>query len=72
LHKNKAIYLLFNGILGDKSVTGGNILTSKILNNLPAFDGHKIIFGEGCRLSESRLRDENIIFKQIPFEIRTS
>lgn len=72
LYKNKAIYLLFNGILGDKSVTGGNILTSKILNNLPAFDGPKIIFGEGCRLSESRLRDENIIFKQIPFEIRTS
>lgn len=72
LHKNKAIYLLYNGILGDKSVTGGNILTSKILNNLPAFDGLKIIFGEGCRLSESRLRDENIIFKQIPFEIRTS
>lgn len=72
IHKGTAIYLLFNGILGDKTITGGNILTSKILAGLPKYEGPKIIFGEGNRLSASRLRDENIIFKQIPFEIRTS
>jgi len=68
--KESAFYLLFNGILGDKSVNGGNVLTSLILEKLPKYSGRKIIFGEGCRLSSQRLRKENIIFKQIPYEIK--
>lgn len=72
IHKGTAIFLLFNGILGDKTVSGGNILTSKILTRLPNYDGPKVIFGEGCRLGASRLREEGITFKQIPFEIKTS
>lgn len=71
-HKGIAYYLLFNGILGDKSLDGGNVLTSKILESLPEFSGKKIIFGESCRLSDSRLQAANIVFKQIPYEIRTS
>ena len=34
-YKGTAYYLLFNGILGDKSVNGGNVLTSKVLECLP-------------------------------------
>ncbi len=30
-HNGVAYYLLFNGILGDKSISGGNVLTSKTL-----------------------------------------
>lgn len=71
-YKGIAYYLLFNGILGDKSVSGGNVLTSKILDALPKFAGQKIIFGESCRLGASRLHAENIVFKQIPYEIKTS
>lgn len=71
-YKGVAYYLLFNGILGDKSVNGGNVLTSKILSELPPHNGQKIIFGESCRLSSARLKKENIIFKQIPYEIKTS
>lgn len=71
-YKGVAYYLLFNGILGDKSVNGGNVLTSKILSELPPHNGQKIIFGESCRLSSTRLKKENIIFKQIPYEIKTS
>lgn len=71
-YKGTAYYLLFNGILGDKSVNGGNVLTSKILSELKPHNGQKIIFGESCRLSSSRLKKENIIFKQIPYEIKTS
>ncbi|MCZ7611418.1 MAG: site-specific DNA-methyltransferase [Ignavibacterium sp.] len=70
--KGTAYYLLFNGILGDKSVNGGNVLTSKILSELKSYNGQKIIFGESCRLSLARLKKENIIFKQIPYEIKTS
>ena len=71
-YKGTAYYLLFNGILGDKSVNGGNVLTSKILESLPKHNGPKIVFGESNRLSLARLKKENIVFKQIPYEIKTS
>lgn len=69
IYKDTAYYLLYNGVLGDKRVNGGNVLTSKILELLPPFDGPKVIYGESCRLSPERLKKENIIFKQTPYEI---
>lgn len=65
-------YLLFNGVLGDRSPDGGNVLTSKVLAMLPAHEGPKVIFGEGCRLSSGRLKRERITFKQLPYEVRVS
>lgn len=67
-----AVYLLYNGILGDKSVNGGNVLNRQILASLPPYDGTRIIYGNGCRISPERLRRENIIFRQIPYEVRVS
>jgi len=72
LHEGVAIYLLFNGILGDKAVNGGNVLTAPVLASLPPHDGPKIIYGEGNRLGIERMRREGIIFKQIPYRIRLS
>ena len=69
-YKETAVYLLYNGILKDKRVDGGNVLTQSVLNALPKHDGTKIIYGAACRLSLSRLKRENIIFKQIPYQIR--
>ena len=69
VYKDTAYYLLYNGVLGDKRVNGGNVLTSKVLESLPPFDGPKVIYGESCRLSPERLKKENIIFKQTPYEI---
>ena len=71
-YKGVAYYLLFNGILGDKTINGGNVLTSKVLESLPKYKGDKIIFGMANRLGASRLKQENIVFKQIPVEIKTS
>lgn len=71
-HKGIAYYLLFNGILGDKTINGGNMLTSKILAQLPPHHGPKVIYGEGTRLSPGRLRKEQITFKQVPYEIKIS
>jgi site-specific DNA-methyltransferase (adenine-specific)/adenine-specific DNA-methyltransferase len=71
----KAVYLLFNGVLGDKSPSGGNVLTNEILRGLPqptTKDGTKVIYGEGCRLGAARLKREGVVFKQIPYEIRVS
>jgi len=67
-----AYYLLFNGILGDKTVDGGNVLTGKTLAQLPAHHGPKVVYGEGCRLGKMHLKRERIMFKQVPYEIQTS
>ncbi|MEO5655959.1 MAG: site-specific DNA-methyltransferase [Nitrosospira sp.] len=69
-HEGVGLYLLYNGILGDKSLSGGNVLTGRILASLPKHDGAKVIFGEGCRLSVERLQAERITFRQIPYEIK--
>lgn len=70
IHNETAVYLLYNGVLKDKKVDGGNVLTSKTLAKLPKLEGKKVIYGTACRFSDKRLRSENIIFKQTPYEIR--
>ena len=65
-----AYYLLYNGILGDKSVSGGNVITAKVLSALPKFNGPKIIYGETSRLGFSRLEENQITFKQTPYDIK--
>ena len=65
-----AIYLLYNGILEDRSVNGGNILTSKTLRLLPEHSGPKVLYAAGCRLSIARLKREGITFKQTPYAIK--
>jgi adenine-specific DNA-methyltransferase len=66
------IYLLYNGILGDRSVNGGNILTRSTLAKLPSFDGQKVIYCAGCLLGRDRLEAERIIIRQTPYEIKVS
>ena len=66
------IYLLFNGILGDKSSDGGNILTRSVLAQLPKFDGQKVIYCAGCLLGRDRLQAERVIVRQTPYEIKVS
>lgn len=70
ISKGIAVYLLYNGILKDKSVDGGNVLTREILSSLPKHEGQKIIYGNGCRIGAERLRREKIIFRQIPYQLR--
>jgi site-specific DNA-methyltransferase (adenine-specific)/adenine-specific DNA-methyltransferase len=66
------VYLLFNGILGDKSANGGNVLTRKTLAELPPFEGQKVVYCAGCLLGPERLRDERITVRQTPYEIKVS
>jgi site-specific DNA-methyltransferase (adenine-specific)/adenine-specific DNA-methyltransferase len=66
------IYLLFNGILGDKSAQGGNVLTRSLLAKLPKFDGQKVIYCAGCLLGKDRLQAERILIRQTPYEIKVS
>ncbi|MFH1912850.1 MAG: site-specific DNA-methyltransferase [Pseudomonadota bacterium] len=70
IREGTAYYLLYNGILKDKSVGGGNVLTARILEGLPAHDGPKVIYGERCLFGESRLKEKRITFKHTPYDIK--
>ena len=65
-----AIYLLYNGILKDKTSDGGNVLTIAVFSHLPKHDGPKVIYGTACRIGPERLRRGNITFKQLPYKIK--
>ena len=70
VYEGRAIYLLYNGILKDRNPRNGNVLTREVLSYLPAFDGPKVVYGTGCRLSAMTLRAAQIEFKQIPYELK--
>jgi len=65
-----AFYLLYNGILGDKTPEGGNVLTARVLRELPKHNGKKVIYGEMCLLDEATLQKQEVTFKHIPYDIK--
>jgi adenine-specific DNA-methyltransferase len=69
-HEGIGYYLLFNGILGDPSRTGGNVLTRRILRSLPGFAGPKVIYGEASDLTGEQLAELGILFRQTPYDIK--
>lgn len=66
---NNAVYLLYNGILGDNDPEKGNVLTPSIYKTLPPFQGRKIIYATACRGGDSWLNREQIVLKQTPYEL---
>ncbi|SLM43909.1 Adenine specific DNA methylase [Nitrospira sp. ND1] len=66
------VYLLYNGILNDKTANGGNVLTRSVLAQLPTYDGQKVIYCAGCLLGKDRLQAERILVRQTPYEIKVS
>ena len=70
-YNNTNYYLLYNGILGDKKPDGGNVLTQKVFDILPKYNGKKVIYGEATTMSAEKLKQNNVIFKQTPYEIKT-
>jgi adenine-specific DNA-methyltransferase len=72
-HDGTAYYLLYNGILGDRRPDGGNVLTGAVLARLlekHPHDGPKVIYGEASRLGPARLAAANVVFKQIPYDVK--
>jgi adenine-specific DNA-methyltransferase len=75
IHEGIAIALLYNGILGDKSVGGGNVLTSKTLKAITDAIGDKeyskmVIYGEWSKIGSEKLKRLGIEFKQIPYMVK--
>ncbi|MCE9650299.1 MAG: site-specific DNA-methyltransferase [Parvibaculum sp.] len=74
----RAFALLYNGILGDKTPKGGNVLTretlglirEKLEKKAPHFKGILTIYGEAARLSDATLKRAGIVFKQTPYDVK--
>jgi adenine-specific DNA-methyltransferase len=77
-HDGRALALLYNGILGDKRVDGGNVLTrttlalirEKIAKKDPAFAGPLTVYGEQSRITAPTLDREGVTFKQTPYDVK--
>jgi adenine-specific DNA-methyltransferase len=75
IHNGTAYALLYNGILHDKRIDGGNVLTSKTLqvieNDLRGTEYDKlVIYGESSRIGANRLKNKHIEFKQTPYDVK--
>jgi adenine-specific DNA-methyltransferase len=70
--RGTGVYLLYNGILGDRKASGGNVLTRAVLSSLPRFEGQKVIYCSGCLLGKDRLQTEGIVIRQTPYQVRVS
>ncbi|QNO27636.1 site-specific DNA-methyltransferase [Sphingopyxis sp. OPL5] len=72
-HGTRGFALLYNGILGDKSVSGGNVLTGALLTSIRAAAGHDgplTIYGEMSRIGDARLKAAGVTFKQTPYDVK--
>ena len=77
VHNGKAVCLLYNGILKDKSIDGGNALSQASLEvlkeecaGLPV--KNLVVYGTSRRLTQARLDRESVVFKQIPYSLKTA
>jgi site-specific DNA-methyltransferase (adenine-specific)/adenine-specific DNA-methyltransferase len=72
VHKGRAIYLLYNGILKDRTDVGGNVLNSRTLAVLPETPEAetRVVYGTRCRFAPERLEELGMEFKQLPYQLR--
>ena len=74
VHDGHGYALLYNGILGDRSANGGNVLTRRSLAAIRSaqgeFTGPLTIYGERAALSPATLKAEAITFKQTPYDVK--
>jgi adenine-specific DNA-methyltransferase len=83
VHDGRAYALLYNGILGDRRINGGNVLTRVTLRIIhdeiakadPAFvrgnpDYPLTVYGEQSRLTPVTLGRQRITFKQTPYDVK--
>lgn len=71
-----ALYLLYNGILGDRRPASGNVLTQAVLDALLALHAgtarpaaRLVVYGEACRLGAARLAQAHVTFRHIPYDV---
>jgi len=72
IHRGRAIYLLYNGILKDRTDVGGNVLNSRTLEVLPPVPPgtERVVYGTRCRFAPEKLEELGMEFKQLPYQLR--
>ena len=72
-HEGRGYALLYNGILGDRSAGGGNVLTKKTLGQVRAaasgFGGPLTVYAARSMLGRAALKAEGLSFKQTPYDV---
>ncbi len=63
---NRSVFLFYNSNNPAKS----EIVDLAKLKEIKKYNGEKVVYAIECTISAERLRSENIIFKQIPYESR--
>ncbi|KHN90296.1 site-specific DNA-methyltransferase [Pectobacterium actinidiae] len=74
VHQEKAVFLLYNGILKDRSDIGGNVLNHRSLKFLdeitpPHFSGTRVVYAARSRFDKKKLNQLGITFHQLPYEL---
>jgi adenine-specific DNA-methyltransferase len=76
VHEGTAYYLLYNGILRDRSVDGGNVLTRSLWDWLQTHHAPSevvtryVVYGEICKLAAPLCAKLGIVFKQMPYRLQ--
>lgn len=72
-YMGRAIFLLYNGILKDKSELGGNVLNGRTLAYLneviPDQNTPKVVYGARTRFDKTKLVQLGVTFHQLPYEL---
>ena len=76
VHNGVAYAMLYNGVLHDRSYAGGNVLTPKTMRIIREDIGEAkysrlVVYGECTKLGAAKLREENVEFRQTPYDIVT-
>lgn len=66
-----AYYLLWDKENGGQALDG-KTLRALLNDEKHAHEGLKVVYADGCRLSNARLASAGVMFKQIPYQIRVS
>ena len=73
-HEGRGFALLYNGVLGDRSVSGGNVLTRRALDAIReagnGFAGPLTVYGERTVLADATLKTERVEFRQTPYDVK--
>jgi site-specific DNA-methyltransferase (adenine-specific)/adenine-specific DNA-methyltransferase len=73
IFQGRAVFLLYNGILKDKTDTGGNVLNARSLavleQTLPECDTPRVVYAARNRFDKVKLSALNLTFHQLPYEL---
>ena len=77
VYQGRAVFLLYNGILKDKTDKGGNVLNARTLSilrealqqHMPDFEGAWAVYGARTRFDKAQLAAKGLHFHQLPYEL---